>query len=77
MELIEGRLFLLMESSRDDVKRKDLSGDTTINLDKEHKHTTVHKHFGPSTLKTIWKHCHEVDLKIKNFKRVFYLTNNL
>ncbi|XP_012553833.2 dual specificity protein phosphatase CDC14A isoform X1 [Hydra vulgaris] len=77
MELIEGRLFFLLELPNNNEKKKNLTEDTTIYLDKHHKNTTVQKHFGPPSLKSIWEHCREVDLKLKNFKRVFYITNSL
>ena len=75
MEFIPGRLYFALANSLSDIANED-AGDLVVNLDDIYQHTKVRKHFGPPSLKIIWKHCDEVDAKLKKFDRVLFFTNN-
>lgn len=75
MEFIPRRLYLVLNTSLAEFY-KDERNDFVINLDDLYQHTKVRKHFGPPSLKIIWKHCEEVEARLKKYSRVIFLTNN-
>ena len=76
MEFIPDRLYFCLSTYiLENYQEK--PGDLVINLDEVYQHAKVRKHFGPPSLKIIWKHCDEIDSKLKKFKRIIFITNNL
>jgi len=75
MELIDNKVFFYLESAWRE-NGADFTGDIIVNLDSIYQHNKVRKHFGPPSLKVIWKHCDEVDLRIKKSRRLIFLTND-
>eukprot|EP00111_Clytia_hemisphaerica_P020891 TCONS_00061609-protein len=76
MECIPDRLYFCLSTYiLENYQEK--PGDLVINLDEVYQHAKVRKHFGPPSLKIVWKHCDEIDSKLKKFKRIIFITNNL
>ena len=76
MELVHGKLVFALESSWRE-RTEDFSDDMIVVLDDLYQHTKCRKHFGPPSLKVIWKHCDEVDIRMKKSKLLIFLTNDL
>lgn len=74
MEFIRGHLYFALSTSLSELEEDD--NEFIINLDDLYQHTKVRKHFGPPSLKIIWKHCEEVDMRLKKYNRVIFVTNN-
>jgi len=75
MEFIQGRLYFKLSTDLSE-SFEEKADDLVLNLDEVYRHTKVRKHFGPPSLKIVWKHCDEIDAKLKKFQRIIFLTNN-
>ena len=76
MELLPSKLLFYLESIWHE-QHDECSGDNIVKMDSIYRHNAVRKHFGPPSLKVIWKHCDEVDVRVKKSRRLIFLTNDL